>query len=80
MNKTLSGVAQSALRPVVESRVRVTTHGQQPDKHDSYCLQAEHGQFWASSAELEMLEADIKALEHFGWFKDEHADGWSAWV
>lgn len=52
----------------------------QRHERDDYCLRAEHDQFWASNAELALPPADSAALEKLGWFKDEDADGWSAWV
>ena len=47
---------------------------------DEYCLRAEHDQFWASSTTLEMPPEDTKTLEDLGWFKDDDADGWSAFT
>jgi len=47
---------------------------------DSYCIRAEHDQFWASSCDLQMSVEDTAKLEELGWFKDHDADGWSAFI
>ena len=52
----------------------------QKHEKDGYCLRAEHDQFWVSSADLKMPTKDSKHLVELGWFQDEEADGWSAYV
>lgn len=52
----------------------------QKHEGDAFCLRAEHDQFWVSSTDLAMPAEDTAKLEELGWFKDDDADGWSAWV
>jgi len=49
------------------------------EKHE-FCLRAERDQIWVSQTELPLTAEESSRLEELGWFKDDRADGWSAFV